>query len=996
MYIKLINEKKQSFIFPIYYSKYINWDELYINFYNKLNNEYDENIMKLKIKELWDDVEYLMSLSLIDINTYIKIDKEIPIGKIKMYISVDGQQFKLTDTYLSSVDKPVIKKIMPPAFHFSGNETVKIYGGSIYDMGNVFIYLTRCNNGNVDNSSDNIKYNDENNENSENIENNNNNNNNYNKNIIKAIQVKGIIENGCCIFKTPKFKDIDIYKFQLSLNGNYFTNPININVYGPITLESIEPKFGLITGDTNVCIKGSGLVNTGKCVVKLKINNCEAVYTDGYFDNDFIKFKTPIFPDVGKAYVEVSLNERDWICNYPNGLDSCCFTVYGLPSIKNIYLTGEYNNIIRIEGINFLTEIIPEVRFLPQDGESKGRIIDIEANLLSDEIMECKCPSIYSDNTIVEVTMDKIHYTKNKMSIVLEMIPIITEISPLWGPLCGGTICTIKGENFGNTDRIIVSFKSDWGGERRVLGKYMKDGTIQFITPSFIDKKNKTQVFITKVNVCLYGGSTFNIIKPLFPLKEFNYYKNIPLVWSVAPRNGPLYGKFTLTIETKNVEFTHDLYVILLHQTSQEKFVFVPDFLPDGKLQIKFPAFKKSNDGIVSVYVTYNGQDYSPEHPRASIEVWSSWIKKSGQKKFRTKRNKKGDGEDNLLKNIKPEIAEEYVKLKIEKEEKNKLKNNEEEEENPLWISPDSVFKLPELKDLKLESLNVNKQIQHLNRKDLEYAIENESAPIWVRRDAFYAPYMNNLNQVSLAHDIDEIEKYYPSVPSDDDLKIDDNEIKKEDEISNNQIEEEKDNSKSEEEKEDILPKLSDTNDTNDFDKDIKMRKSLIYKNSSKSPYSKKAKTNPTKKKYSYYRLITTNRSAYSPAPPSNRRAELYINNKRLNKLPPEILHKLKRKELLNNPFNPSEKTVVRRRMSGLVDDIKVIPDLEDGLIGIFRRYDENHDGFVYYSEYNLIMTSIFPELTDNDKSAIWIKYSSDDKFYYDNFAKSAEIEEVF
>lgn len=994
--IKIVHESGIEAIVPTQPTQPFNWKIYCDSFYTSVGSDYSNSNIRVCLKELWDIIQEQMTLLSCDNNILINTPDSLPPGKIKLYISIDNKQhFSLCDTYLTIVGKPVIKKMKPSAFHFTGSEVISIIGGNLKDMGKVSILLTSP------------------------------------PPNFHSLLTHGVVKSGIVQFKTPRFNELGSWQFRLSLDGHYFTEPKYTDVYGPLTLESIDPKFGLITGDTKVYVKGSGLVNTGMCVVRLVIKDSqfEPVIVPGTFENGFIVFTTSQFPCSGKAIVEVSLNGRNWDCNYINGKESCEFLIYDLPVVYELELTGPFNDVVKVRGANFYSEIIPIIRFIPQDGEKKGELIDVEAKLISDTELECKSPSIFTEKCIIEVTMDKEHYTTNGKSILFKVLPIVTKIIPLWGPLCGGTVMTLKGENFADTGRIIISFNSPWSGDRRVFGSYMKDGTIQCNVPSFIDCKNKSKEFKVTVDVCLYGGSTLYQIDPLYPLKEYNLYKEIPLVWNVAPRDGPLYGKFLLTIETKNVEFTHDLHVRLLHQTSLEEFSFVPDYLGDSKLQIKFPAFKKSSDGIVSVYVTYNDQDYSPDHPRAAIEVWSSWIKKSGKKKARRNRIKKKGEESELdkLKNMKAGIAKRYLEQKIIKESKGEEEEPEDLGENPLWIAPDSAFRLPDIKDLKLESLDVNSKIQHLNKGDLQIAIENELAPIWVQRDAYYAPYLTASNDPSLFEGREEIEKYYPSNPSDEDLKIveegvedginrskktkipdimnnksplSDSPTRAESELDNYRFGTIHEDEDGDDENEDVnkrsrlntsssVATYKSDDDSDLSNNNLSTRNSMLVSRPrmsvTESPYVKYTKsfTMPKNKRKSFMKPTPPeSHSAYGiqPKPPKHplRQSKVYSGRKSGK------VEEVKEKE----EFVITERTQIRRNMDCLVSDIILIPDLMKSIGSLFHRYDLNNLKYVEYGTYDLIMSSVFPELSDNDKSGFFIKWSNNDKFYYEDFLK--------
>lgn len=631
----------------------------------------------------------------------------IPPGKITFHISSDGQQFKYVDGYFDVIDNPAVKRITPAALHWSGKETVRIIGGNLQDLGDIKIKFTYPDNG-------------------EGI-------------IVDGRSVKSVIE-----FISPEFPKCGDWYYSLSLDGVRYITSLLIPVYGKIVIHDIQPRLGTIKGDTPVTINGSGIANSGTAMVRLTLidndnNVFEPLIVSGKYDNGDIKFVTPRFQSFGKAKVEVSLNNRDWNCIYQNrngDTDIIYFNVYLQPQIKSLKITGEYRDILKIIGVNFYSSGTVIVRLRPLDGDRRNEKIEINGRIINPSVIECKTPSLFTNMCVVEISLDGKHFTRDKQGIEFKVLPIITEITPSWGHLSGGTLLTLKGVNFENTGKIVISFFSEWGGDRRVLGVYTEDGTIQCSTPSFIDceklRHNKDKS--VKIDICLLGGSTFKKLPLLYPLKVFHYYDKPPVIWAVKPKDGPVYGNFSLFMETQQLHNTKELLVRLKHEISGETFHIRPKFKKGGSLSLTVPCWEYSGDGKVTVEVTYNGQEYSEINSRSQFILWVTYQNRINAAKNQSNQTK--DFENPL--DIAGGTAEKYISLKVQKE--NIETDLTLKPPSRIWKVKSSPFALPTSETINSD-LFINEKKKELLQKTNEAFSKESKNPLWLNKGSYFTQY---------------------------------------------------------------------------------------------------------------------------------------------------------------------------------------------------------------------------------------------------------------
>lgn len=676
-------------------------------FEKAVNGVFSDAVVGIGLKRLTDVISKRM-ISALNTNTaYFITPDNIPPGKITFHLSSDGQQFKLADGYFDVIDNPAVKKITPSALHWSGGENIRIVGGNLQDLGCIKVRFTHP-------------------DTNETI-------------LVDGRSIKGGIE---CI--SPEFSKCGDWYYSVSLDGIKFITSLPIPIYGKIVIEEIYPNIGTVRGDTEVTVTGSGFADSGVAMARLTLidnenNVFEPLIVSGKYIDDKIVFTTPRFPSSGKAKVEVSMNNRDWNCVYQNRngeTDIIYFLVYPQPVITNIQISGNYRDIVHIEGNNFYSYGPVIVRFKALDGERKGKKFDVNGQIWSSTVIECKSPSLYTRCCIIEISLDDKHYTRQKIGIEFKVIPIITEISPSWGPLCGGTTLTLKGENFENTGKIVVSFSCEWGGDRRVIGLYTEDGTIQCQTPSFLDcqRMRRHKNLNVKVDVCLLGGNTIRTLPLLIPLKIFRYYDKDPLIWAVKPKDGPVYGNFAMFLETQQVHNTKDLLVRLRHESTGETFYIKPKYKKGGQLSLIAPAWEYSSDGIVSVNVTYNGQDYSNDHKRCKLGIWSTWQNRKGKS---GNQEESKDFENPM--DISGGTAEKYISLKVQKE--NVQTDYSLRPTSRIWKMKDSPFALPSPETIHNDLFLNDKKLLENNKKSEALAPKDDKNPMWLNKGSYFTEY---------------------------------------------------------------------------------------------------------------------------------------------------------------------------------------------------------------------------------------------------------------
>ncbi len=336
---------------------------------------------------------------------------------------------------------------------------------------------------------------------------------------------------------------------------------------GPI-ITGISPAFGPPTGGTTVTITGSNFHSNFQAA--------SAVVFGGNAATSFVVVSDTIItavapPGSGVAQVTVT-HPQSGASPFTTAANFTYSTGPLITSISPTFGPVTGGTVVTIRGTGFLPG--STVRF--------GTVQATFATVVSETRIDVTSPP-GTGNQMIRVTANGVTSPDTPLASFAYSGPVITSISPIAGPIAGGTLVTIKGQNF--TSLSTVQF-----------------GVLN-ATPTFVD----TQTLTVTSPANAAGEAVFVRVttgsgqSPEVPAALFTY-TNGPIIDSLNPAAGPTTGGSVVIITGKN--FSSPL-TVAFGSTS------APSFNINSATQITVLSPSHSTAEAVDVRVT-KGADVSP------------------------------------------------------------------------------------------------------------------------------------------------------------------------------------------------------------------------------------------------------------------------------------------------------------------------------------------------------------------------------------------------
>ena len=228
---------------------------------------------------------------------------------------------------------------------------------------------------------------------------------------------------------------------SLSINGQDFFNPENL-VFSYIlrpTLNDVHPLSGPIHGGTMVTIKGNHLTFRSQKQSKCRFgsNLVEAKV----LDDNTITCSSPQFNGTINTFVTLDVSN-----GYEFSNSGFVFIYQDLPHLVSIHApvgTEAGGNKVKVHGFGFQSNSRAACSF--------GSDIS-NASLVTFDYIMCLAPMATKPGSVkVEVTLNGIDWTTQELLYTFIPIASISEIIPKRGPLNGGVMINIRGQNFFNS-----------------------------------------------------------------------------------------------------------------------------------------------------------------------------------------------------------------------------------------------------------------------------------------------------------------------------------------------------------------------------------------------------------------------------------------------------------------------------------------------------------------------------------------------------------------
>ena len=325
---------------------------------------------------------------------------------------------------------------------------------------------------------------------------------------------------------------------EISLNNREWTNDnVLFHYYHPPFVYFINPTIGPVTGNTTVTVTGSNFEDTG--YVSCKFGNIE---TRGEFINhNELKCRSPPVDKPQTVPLQVAVNPTE----YSSGINTQ-YRYYDSPVISHIEpICGPERGYTQITvfGENFPVGYSHDVKCV------FNRQIFTNATVMSDSVIKCDTPSVLNYDGVneqhitqyqVEITLNGVEINGPQQTFYYYKAPTITGVTPIFGPVEGGTTVNITGFDFKQREacNITARFATYHTKPIYVDNKYM-------IVRS--PKANYTGAVVVQVSL---NGKQFekDITVRYRDYPNTFYYYKCPQTIEMKPRKGPTNGNNAISL----------------------------------------------------------------------------------------------------------------------------------------------------------------------------------------------------------------------------------------------------------------------------------------------------------------------------------------------------------------------------------------------------------------------------------------------------------------
>ena len=291
---------------------------------------------------------------------------------------------------------------------------------------------------------------------------------------------------------------------SVSMNGKDYIGSVPLTVKLPLRISSLQPQCGPLEGGTKVKVNTTGFESKyfGNVFFMWDTICTEPPVQEQFAGGNIFTVTTPPTParNFSQGGYAILIFAKKYSVNYTNGTKEqrvydylqehkVEFYYYKQPVVKRVQphsglFTGGTR--VEIEGAFFFQNTpfscTPKCKFGDQV---------VDAEYLSTVRIICKTPVVSKNVTKVpvEVSMNGIDYVKTGQFFTFVTNPTISSISPTSGPGTGGTLVTLRGDNFTNLSEYPEEFICVWRSlandipVKTTPASYKNSTTILCITP---------------------------------------------------------------------------------------------------------------------------------------------------------------------------------------------------------------------------------------------------------------------------------------------------------------------------------------------------------------------------------------------------------------------------------------------------------------------------------------------------------------------------------
>jgi hypothetical protein len=198
---------------------------------------------------------------------------------------------------------------------------------------------------------------------------------------------------------------------------------------------SLQPAYGVEYGGTTVLVHGEHFVQTVSGYCKFG----GLVVAARWLSSSLLQCVSPTPLSTTAVAVEVTMNDQDYTS------DGVLFTyqpnahVHTITPSKGAYEGGTY---VILKGSGF-QDVLPGIASMLH---CKFNMTQVQATWYSSHEVHCIAPQHAAGYVTVEVTLNNQDYTTDGVEYQYQVVNFF-HVSPLHGPIAGGTMVRISGEN---------------------------------------------------------------------------------------------------------------------------------------------------------------------------------------------------------------------------------------------------------------------------------------------------------------------------------------------------------------------------------------------------------------------------------------------------------------------------------------------------------------------------------------------------------------------
>ncbi|CAM9095296.1 unnamed protein product [Chrysoparadoxa australica] len=309
---------------------------------------------------------------------------------------------------------------------------------------------------------------------------------------------------------------------QVTVNSVDFTAEYLAFMFaeGPI-ITSLEPASGPLLGGNSVVVRGQSFVDAGQDGLGCKFG--DTLVMAQLLSDTAVLCIAPAAEVAGTVAVEVTLNGLEFSAS------GMLFEYYEDPVVSELLPSSgavSGGTGITVKGSGFRSSPNLAVRF---------GLIDVPATFLSSTELHCEAPPSVQGPVAVSVTSNGAYFTASEVDFEYVNVVTVTAVEPLQGSVVGGTLVTVRGSGFLDSNGLSCSF----GAVGTVDAVYISESEISCEAPA-APAAGQVAVEVT-VNGVDYTHHGY----------QFTYL-DLMLVESMSPARGPITGGSQVQVRGAN------------------------------------------------------------------------------------------------------------------------------------------------------------------------------------------------------------------------------------------------------------------------------------------------------------------------------------------------------------------------------------------------------------------------------------------------------------